>query len=199
MGDTDGSDLHEDNAQRTNILAGAKHAFARKGMAATMAEVAQAAGVSQGLAYRYFASKEQIYRELVEESLEQADRVIAAPTPAHPATAGERLALLITRLVEYRRDHLEIVQLLDQVLSARKAPDDMVALIRQRRARLLRTLRQLIVAGQATGEVSADDPDHLVIAISSCLEGLTRIGLLDPEQFHRRCPDARILLRLVKP
>lgn len=40
------------DAQRTNILEGARRAFARKGQAATMADVAQAAGVSQGLAYR---------------------------------------------------------------------------------------------------------------------------------------------------
>src|SRR6266487_4764236 len=63
--------------QRANILEAARRVFARKGKAATMADVAEAAGVSQGLAYRYFVSKEQIYRELVEQALEQEGLVTA--------------------------------------------------------------------------------------------------------------------------
>src|SRR5690349_17238688 len=100
--------------QRANILEGARRVFARKGKTATMADVAQAAGVSQGLAYRYFASKEEIYRELVQQALEQAGHAISPPVPDLSVTPGERLADLITRQVEYRRDHLETFQLLDQ-------------------------------------------------------------------------------------
>jgi len=45
--------------------------------------------------------------------------------------------------------------------------------------------------------VAAGDPDQLVIAIVACLDGLVRIGLHDPAQFPQRCPDARIILRLL--
>src|SRR4051812_1659563 len=104
-------DQRRRETQRANILEGAKRAFALKGKAATMADVAQAGGVSQGLAYRYFASKEEIYRELVEQALEQAGIAIAQPIHERSATPGQRLALLITQLVDYHRDHLEIFQL----------------------------------------------------------------------------------------
>jgi hypothetical protein len=43
-------------AQRAKILRAAWKAFARKGRAMTMADVATAANVSYGLTYRYFAS-----------------------------------------------------------------------------------------------------------------------------------------------
>jgi AcrR family transcriptional regulator len=195
----DAVDKRSRETQRANILEGAKRAFARKGKAATMADVAEAAGVSQGLAYRYFASKEEIYRELVEQALEQASLVTAQPMHESAATPGQRLALLITRLVEIRRDHLEIFQLLDQVLSSDKAPDDVTEQIRRRRESFLGELRQLIVEGQATGEVAAGDPDQLVLAIAVSLEGLVRFGLHHPEQFHQLCPDASILLRMLKP
>lgn len=185
--------------QRANILEGARQAFARKGHAATMADIAQAAGVSQGLAYRYFTSKEQIYRELVTEALEQAALATAQPPSERPVMPGERLAQLITRVVEYRRDHLEIFQLLDQVLSSDKAPPDLVELIRQHRERFLSELRQLIVEGQANGEVAAGDPDQLVIAVAAALDGLARFALHYPEQFHRLCPEPGILLRMLKP
>ncbi|HEU4325909.1 MAG TPA: TetR/AcrR family transcriptional regulator [Roseiflexaceae bacterium] len=183
--------------QRANILDGARRAFAHKGEAATMADVAEAAGVSQGLAYRYFASKEQIYRELIEQALEQASSAPLAQ--AQPATPGERLALLITHAVEYRRDHLEIVQLLDQALSADKVPGELAEQIRRHRERFAGELRQLIAEGQASGEVAAGDPDRLILAITATLEGLTRFGLRNPENFARLCPEPDILLRMLMP
>src|SRR5690348_10199339 len=94
--------------QRTNILEAARHVFARKGKAATMTDIAQAAGVSQGLAYRYFAGKEQIYRELMAHAVQQTNLATTPPAPESPATPGQRLTLLITQVVEYRRDHLEV-------------------------------------------------------------------------------------------
>jgi AcrR family transcriptional regulator len=199
MSRSDAVDKRPRETQRANILEGARRVFAHKGKAATMADVAQAAGVSQGLAYRYFASKEEIYRELVEQALEQAGLATAQPLHECCATPGQRLALLITRLVEYHRDHLEIFQLLDQVLSSDAAPDDFAELIRRRRESFLGEFRQLIVEGQATGEVAAGDPDQLVIAITASLDGLVRFGLHHPEQFHKLCPDASILLRMLKP
>jgi AcrR family transcriptional regulator len=197
MSNTDPAKQRE--TQRANILEGAKRVFARKGHAATMADVAVAAGVSQGLAYRYFASKEEIYRALVDQALEHADLMAAQPLHEYSATPGERLTRLITRLVEYRRDHLEFFQLLDQVLNSSGTPDDIVELIRQRREHFLGEFRQLIIDGQASGEVAAGDPDQLVIAMTACLDGLTRFGLHHPEQFHRLCPAPSILLRMLKP
>jgi AcrR family transcriptional regulator len=67
---------------RARILAGARVAFARKGMAATMADVAVSAGVSQGLPYRYFADKDTLVRALVTEAVQQAD---AEGLPLAPA------------------------------------------------------------------------------------------------------------------
>jgi AcrR family transcriptional regulator len=194
----DAVDQYSRETQRANILEGARRVFARKGKAATMADVAGAAGVSQGLAYRYFSSKEEIYRELVEQALEQAALATAQPMDSS-ATPGQRLTLLITQLVEYRRDHLELFQLLDQVVSSDTIPDDVAEMIRRHRRRFLAEFRQLIVQGQATGEVAAGDPDHLLIAITASLDGLVRYGLHHPEQFHRLCPDASILLRMLAP
>ncbi|HEX6605855.1 MAG TPA: TetR/AcrR family transcriptional regulator [Chloroflexia bacterium] len=199
MQQPDVGDTSPRETQRANILEAARRVFARKGKAATMADVAQAAGVSQGLAYRYFAGKEQIYRELVEQAVLQAGLATAPPPAESSATPGRRLALLITRLVEYRRDHLEIFQLLDQVLNADQAQDEVTEEIRRRGERFVAELRQLIVEGQATGEVGSGDPDQLVIAIIAMLDGLVRFGLHHPEQFQRLCPDANIILRLLMP
>src|SRR5690348_8540811 len=102
--------------QREKILEGARKAFARKGRAATMADVAAAAGVSQGLAYRYFADKETLFRALVEQfmqpSLSAMEHLLEGS-----GMPGKRLDSLISMLVEGRREHPEFFQLLYQVLS----------------------------------------------------------------------------------
>ena len=51
--------------QRTRILEAARRVFARKGLTATVDDVAEEAEVSHGLAYRYFANKEAIFSEIV--------------------------------------------------------------------------------------------------------------------------------------
>jgi AcrR family transcriptional regulator len=195
---TDAVNPRSRQTQRANILEGARRVFARKGRAATMADLAEAAGVSQGLAYRYFASKQEIYRELVEQAV-QASLVPSQPAERSSVTPGERLALLVTSAVEYRRDHPEIYQLLDQALNSDKGADEFAELVRKRRESFLGELRQLIVEGQATGEVAAGDPDQLVIAIAASLEGLLRFASRHQDQFPRVCPDASILLRMLKP
>src|SRR5215470_18665509 len=83
--------------QRARILEGAREVFARRGMAATMAEVAAAAGVSQGLAYRYFASKDELYRALVREALLSSD----LPQAMSDAPSAS-LEALVSRLLEVR-------------------------------------------------------------------------------------------------
>src|SRR5712664_2683066 len=123
MQSTEAANQRLRETQRAKILDGARNIFARKGKAATMAEVAEAAGVSQGLAYRYFANKEEIFRELIDQALQSG---LASPQRIlqMPGTPGERLVFLVSRLIEGRRERPEFHQLFDQVLSDEAAPND---------------------------------------------------------------------------
>ena len=114
------------------------------------------------------------------------------------ATPGERLALLVSRLVEARREYPEIYQLLDQVKSAETTPADLRERIHQQSQTFRDVMRQLIIEGQAEGSVAAGDPDQLVTAMVACFEGLTRLALHHPEQLAKSYPDAGILLRMLQ-
>ena len=60
-------------AQRTRILDASKECFVADGFhAATMATIAERAGVSAGLIYRYFASKQAIVLAIIERELREA-------------------------------------------------------------------------------------------------------------------------------
>jgi AcrR family transcriptional regulator len=183
--------------QSARILQAAWAVFARRGLAATMAEVAAAAGVSQGLAYRYFASKEELFRSLVEEVMQAAgDRPIATGIQGTP---GDRLQRVIRALVEHRRDRPQFYELLDHVISDEGTPPALLALVRKRGEMFVKTVRQLIVEAQATGEAAPDDPDQLVCAIFACLEGLSRSALRHPDEYSSYFPEPRIVVRMLMP
>ena len=184
--------------QRAKILDSARKVFARKGMAATMADVAAAAGVSQGLAYRYFASKEALFHELVEQSVQSGIAGIQR-IPKMPGTPGERLSFLVSMAWEGRREHPEIYQLMYQVLGDEATSDNIRELIGRQGQTYQDVLRQLIVEGQATGEVAEGDPEQLVIVFLTCLDGLSRLALREPEWVKKHFPDSEIILRIFKP
>ena len=182
--------------QREKILDAARKVFAQKGITATMDDIAAEASISHGLAYRYFANKEAIFYALIEQAMQQSTGPQRSPEMA--GTPGERLTLMISEFVESRR-HPELFLLLGQMLSNEAAPSGLRELVRKRSQVLQDTLRQLIVAGQATGEVAAGDPDQLVRAIFACLDGLIRWAAYYPEQYNEHFPDAGIFLRMLKP
>ena len=183
--------------QRARILEAAGRVFARKGLEATVDDVAAEASVSHGLAYRYFANKEAIFASLVVQAL-QAPAAGFQSILEMPGTPGERLALMVSGLVDSRR-HPGSYQLLDQVLSSDSTPSDLREAVQRRGEEFRSVLRQLIVEGQAAGEVAAGDPNQLVRAISACLDGLIRAATYDPEHYHDHFPDASLFLRMLKP
>ncbi len=57
-------------------------------------------------------------------------------------------------------------------------------------------MRQLIVEGQAIGEIVDGDPDQLMVALLACFNGLLkRATMLDPNDAKNHFPEAKIILR----
>ena len=185
-------------AQRAKILEAAWKVFARHRLNATMAEVAAEAGVSYGLAYRYFVNKEALFHALVEQSLHSGHASFQR-FAALPGTPGERLDRLVAGLVETRRDHPEFAQVHYQVLSDAATPPDLREQVLRYGQAFHDLLRRLIVESQAEGSVRAADPDQLVTAILAALDGLTRLALIDPERFQKHFPAVSILQGMLKP
>src|SRR5579863_1538905 len=87
---------------RATILRAARTVFMRQGSAATISEIAKEAGVSQGLAYRYFPSKEALLTTLIKQAAESGGG-FAARMQRIRGTPGERLYTLIFHVLEARR------------------------------------------------------------------------------------------------
>jgi AcrR family transcriptional regulator len=213
--------------QRAKILEAALIVFARKGMEATIAEVAVAADVSYGLVYRYFASKEALLVELVKKVLSDSLKALERAQEM-PGTPKERLHSLLTQVITGVREHPEFILLVQQMLGQeaertqsgepeqKTDQTDQLSILQalhsetahnqlrklaQQQSRTYRSvLRQLVVEGQATGEIADDDPDQLVAAVTACVAGLSQAATWQaPEQFQKSFPDVDIILRILIP
>ena len=78
--------LRKDSARnRALLIAAARTVFAERGLDATLDDVAKAAGVGVGTAYRHFANKQELAREVMAQSFQllmddaQAALLIADP------------------------------------------------------------------------------------------------------------------------
>jgi AcrR family transcriptional regulator len=93
---------------RRDILLSAAEVFAQRGYAAsTLSEIAQAAGFAAPSLYRYFESKEEIFRSLVD--LMKADLQATFEAPVDRALPlGARLEALLTLQVEMATRRREI-------------------------------------------------------------------------------------------
>ena len=184
--------------QRGRILDAARTVFARKGLSATMDDVAEEAGVSHGLAYRYFANKTALVSELVIEDL-QAPAGWLVQFANEGSAPSDKIRQMITGLLESRHDHPEQYQLLAQVLYDESAPADLRDEVAKRRRKIQVILRHLITAGQVAGRVAPGDPDQLVRAVLATLDGLTAWHSSDPATHRATFPDAEIILRMLMP
>ena len=180
------------------ILAAAREVFARKGKAAKMSDVASEAGVSPGLAYHYFPSKDAIFLALVRQLIRPADELRAIVQQV-PGTPRDRLKRIVTGMLERRREDPEFYQFMYQAMTSDSLPADLREQFKQQGLSMREIMRGLIVEGQATGEIANDDPDKLVSALLACVDGLSRVAQLSPEGVEKQMPDARMILRMLGP
>ncbi len=97
---------------RRDILLAAADVFARRGYAAaTLAELAEAAGFAAPSLYRYFESKEEIFRSLVDLFVREMDSTFEEPVDAALPLAAKLELLLRTqaRTVEPFRSAFEML------------------------------------------------------------------------------------------
>lgn len=172
--------------------------FARKGKAAKMADVASEAGVSPGLAYHYFPSKEAIFLALVRQSIRSADE-LRAIVQQIPGTPRGRLERIVTGMLERRRKDPEFFQFFNQAMTSDSLPADLREQVKRQGLSMREIMRGLVVEGQTKGEIGNDDPDKLVSALLACLDGLSRMMHLSTDNVEKQMPDAGMILRILGP
>jgi AcrR family transcriptional regulator len=179
---------------KQHILDTAAAVFAQKGLAATkISDLAEAAGVSQGLLYRYFTDKDDVFVALLERAVNGVND-IAQTCLKQAGTPLDRLRWLTEQVLQGMSEGPVYMQLISQAmaLSGRAQATiwkmDTVVII----------LRELIVEGQTAGEIANRDPDQLVILYLGCLYGLAAGKSFSIPWLNEHFPVADAVLQILK-
>jgi len=185
--------------RREEILRAALVVFARKGLAAAkISDVAQAAGLSHGLVYHYFESKEAIYAALVDELFARVNADLDA------IAACDRTPLArIRAFVEHRLARLavepEMFRLVVQAfLHPDAIPPSTREVLERFAGRCLHVMTAAIREGQARGEIVAGDPESLAAALFAVMNGLSMSQLFELD-VPRVVPGVDVILGLLEP
>jgi AcrR family transcriptional regulator len=164
---------------REQLLDAATRVFARKGYAgASVEEIAEAAGYSIGALYSNFASKEQLFLELMsargERRVSEVSSILDAEDPV------DALARLLERSAGRDPDLMALRA--EFWLYAVRNPDAMGALTAQRRQQVDALMGVISAATERWGtppEVPAAEVATLVLAM---FQGLVRQRRIDPDR-----------------
>ncbi|MBD2867285.1 TetR/AcrR family transcriptional regulator [Paenibacillus arenilitoris] len=160
------------NATKQKIEAAAMHLFVHKGFGATsVQDIADRAGISIGLLYRHYKTKESLFRELAEFALAGLNRMIAmfesdgSPKEMigrfvdeiyNDMTTGEELANLLILMAE-------------SILSEGGSEPGEAARLS---GKMFQATSGMIEKGQALGQFRPGDPLELALYFYSALHGL---------------------------
>lgn len=166
--------LRTDSQRR--LLAAARKAFVRLGFdRATIRDIAEEAGVAQGLLYNYFRSKDDLLREVFLEGTR--DVAAAFLAEAASGTPTERLERLIRRsfeIVRERRDFWQLSYMLRHhprtLLVLGDALPTWTTAVRRDLEALLR-------------EIGHRDADDLARVLFAAIDGVAQHYVLDPEEY----------------
>lgn len=168
------------SAQRIpQILSAAAEVFGRLGLgAATVADIASAAGLSKALVFKYFRSKDELVLALVRSLF------AGFPVPAREEGQdyAESLLAWAERAGAAARDGGPAFAAVGTELLALASRDPaMREVVRAAYADLHRALRGLVAEGMAAGEFAPGDADAIALAMIAQVEGVTTLCLADPQ------------------
>lgn len=159
------SDLREHTEhgreRKQQLVVAASELFAARGYAATrVSDICRRAGVTKSLFYWYFATKRDLFAELVHSmriGLRRAQA--AAMDPA--ASALDRIGTATEASVRFMAEHAEYFALID----VERREHDVADVLAEGADVYRDDVRQLIVEGQRAGDIVDGDPDLLTLGV----------------------------------
>ena len=186
------------DTRREQIVKAALRVFARKGYAATkITDIAATAEISHGLVNHYFASKEDLYGAIVEDTLEGALRV-ASESLERSGSAWERLEWLCQNMLDGIRETPEYSLVMAQVGITEGLPAQIKAFYDDYSTLIQQKFTLLIEQGQQEGAVTAGDPIQLALLLTATISGLS-LSAISPHGSINPIPtNPHIVLRMLK-
>jgi AcrR family transcriptional regulator len=181
--------------RRETILTAALELFAFKGLAATrISDISSRAGISQGLIYHYYQSKEEIFTALILTAMEKMNEA-ALILEKLPVSAKDKLIHAVEELLKGFKTHVNTASyyfLITQTILSESFPVEAKEIIRTRTDVKKKVISRILKQGQAEGTVKNHDVQEMTNAFFSSINGLALHKAIYGPDF--RFPDKDILL-----
>ncbi|MFC6332038.1 TetR/AcrR family transcriptional regulator [Paenibacillus septentrionalis] len=182
-------------ATRTKIEKAAMRLFVRQGYGSTNVQhIADAAGVSTGLLYRHYKTKDQLFEKLVQFAISGLEGLIVRfQSRDEPAEELARFADEVYLDLSSGDDLAHLLLLMTQSFFSTET-DGRQAALKQINSDLLQATAGLIVQGQIQGKLREGNAFEMAQYFFSSIQGLATMKVLLEEQFSM---PSRSLLTLI--
>lgn len=162
--------------QRASILTCSLNLFVTRGFAATrIADIAASAGISSGLLYHYFPSKDDILLALLEESLPKMDAA-AQNLEALALPVADKIRLALQVLIRGIEENAATgkYHLLIALASASDAlPEAARAVINRHAYGPYQVMERIFAEGQKEETIRSGDPREMALIFWALVKGLS--------------------------
>lgn len=188
--------------KRELILSAAIKTFSEKGYGTTkIADIAKEAGISHGLVYQYFTSKEEIFKILIQRSLDITKNT-AEQNLSINGTPLEKIEAHIDMYLKFLREQREknekpyYFMIMYQAVNFEGVSDEIRKIVNDNPNPLYNLIRPLIVEGQQIGEIVEGDADMLTAFLMQIMLG---IGISNnASQNNAPLPDKNLIMRMIR-
>lgn len=179
--------------RRQEILAASLDLFIRKGYAATkISDIAEDVGMSIGLLFHYFESKEKLFEELIALGISGPMRMMASPA-AEPLQFFEETAKEIFHYLRTQPFVAKMFVLMGQVFHSEAVPPKVKEQLRD--FDIYAPTIKLMKQGQANGTIREGNPYALALAYWCAIHGIAVEMALQP---NAPCPESGWIVDMIR-
>ena len=167
--------------------------FAHRGYASTsISQIAKGAGVSKGLMYNYFSSKEELIKEIILDAYQITESILKEHfAPTHPA--AEQLAGLVEGLTKMITENTDYWKLLTSLAFQDGILGDLEDALKQK------SLSYLDVMTHLFEELGAETPKEEALLFSAALDGMMMQYMSLREEYPVEAMKAQIIKKFCQP
>ncbi|UVI33060.1 TetR/AcrR family transcriptional regulator [Paenibacillus spongiae] len=184
---------HIRDERKEQIMAAALKIFARRGIIGTkLSMIATEAGISQGLLYHYFKSKDELFIILIQEAIQESIDGMKSVYQL-PGSPIEKLR----GMTQLDQEGQLYFMLIHQARTSDGVPEEAKQLIAQYSmdSYVVDILEPLFIEGQKVGEFAQGDPRKLISAYFTVVSALMTLSIHEDEAYQM--PEVDFLLRIV--
>jgi len=170
-------------AHREEILSAAQKVFAAKGFfPTTMSDIARQAEFGTGTLYKYFKSKENLYFTLIDEKVEEINRLVKAEL-SQKTSAKERIENILRlqfKFIEGNRDFFRIY-ISERNRFEWRVKDELGKGIHDKMVAYIKILAQVMKQGIEAGEFKSKGPVDLAHALVGIVNSFIFEWMISPK------------------